>query len=152
MEPSWEFKATVFELDNLDFTFFGGTENRAPIEREHTAYNYFVKTAIEAALRYSSLISEATDIEIIIDEKTRTANDNFSHYLERTFKRNYPDANIIIRDCPSEDERLIQACDIMSGARNTILVKMAGLTKQTAAVRVWLPRCKSYLFPLKPKK
>ncbi len=149
-EQSWEYKATRFKAEEIDFRFLGGKSREARAVRgEHYAYNVFVKHGVKAALRFSHLGEGAEQLEVIIDEKKRTKEDNFLEYLRRSLAETYPGVEVSVRDCPSEQERLVQVCDIISGAHNTLLVKAAGPKKLAIAKRVWLGRCQQFHYHLK---
>jgi len=149
-EDGWEYKATRFKAERIDFRFFGAEHPKSkPVEREHYVYNFFVKEGIAAALRYSHICEAADELEIIVDEKARTREDNFLEYIRRTFAEQKPGLKVIVRDCPSETERLVQVCDIISGTHNTLLVRAAGATKITAAERIWGHRCQQYEYKLR---
>jgi len=149
-EEEWEYKATRFKAKEIDFRFFGGRAIASkPVKGEHYAYNFFVKEGIMAALRYSRLARDAGEIEIIVDEKARTKEDNFLEYIRRTVAEKFPGVEVSVRDCPSEEERLVQVCDIISGAHNTRLVQRAGASKCAVAERVWKKRCQEYDYRLR---
>lgn len=151
-EAGWEFKATRFRADHIDFRFFGGeTREQRPVRREHHAYNFFVKSGIAAALRHSHIARDADEIEIVVDEKARTKEDNFLRYLRWSFSETAPGVRFWTRDCASEHERLIQVADILSGAHNTMLVQASGGTKLRVAGEVWLGRCQHWEYPLKKR-
>ncbi|MGA9019109.1 MAG: DUF3800 domain-containing protein [Candidatus Cybelea sp.] len=146
----WEYKATRFKASEIDFRFFGGESREArAVNGEHYAYNVFVKHGVKAALRFSPIMDDVEELEIIIDEKHRTKEDNFQEYLRRSLAEMYPGVDVVVRDCPSHEERLVQVCDIISGAHNTLLVRAAREAKIAAAQRVWLGRCQQFHCRLK---
>jgi len=143
-EEDWGFKATRFKAENIDYRFFGGPSKESLPLREHYAYNFFVKDGIKAAIRHSHIAENADEIELIIDEKARTKEDNFLKYVRRAVAEMCPGVSITVRDCPSETERLVQVCDIITGAHNTLLVQGAGTKKIATAQKLWLGRCQQY--------
>jgi hypothetical protein len=147
---NWEYKATRFKAEEIDFRFLGGkTREARAVKGEHYAYNVFVKHGLRAVLSTSDIIKGCTELEIVIDEKVRTKEDNFLEYLRRTLAEDHPGLKVLVRDCPSGEERLIQVCDILSGAHNTLLIRAAGPAKVAAAERVWLARCEEFHCHLK---
>lgn len=151
-EHGWEYKATRFAAEKIDFRHFGGDQEFLhDAHRMHYVYNRFVREGIQSALRYSAIdIPTGGGVDIVVDEKARTREDNFITYLEDFFAEKYPRANVTVRDPASETERLIQVCDIISGAHNSLLVRACGPKKLAVADHVWMGRCKQWEFPMRP--
>lgn len=147
-EAGWEYKATRFAAEQIDFRHHGCAE-KFDAQRVHHIYNNFVRKGVDAALEVSEIV-EGSEIEIILDEKKRTREDDFAKYLKEHYEKQYPGVSVIVRDAPSESERMLQLCDIVSGAHNSLIVRACGQNKLTAAEEIWLARCQEWEFPLTP--
>ncbi|MEA2663813.1 MAG: hypothetical protein QOI11_757 [Candidatus Eremiobacteraeota bacterium] len=143
----WEFRAARLEAGAVDMRSFGG--------RPHLAYNRFVRSAIDDALRCSQ-IAVHRGLDVTIDAKQRLHDDDFlrdlhAWYDDTTAPDGTPRTGLVsVREVASEEHDLVQVCDLLSGAHHTMLTaEHCGNRKAALAPDVWLPsHCRAWEFDL----
>lgn len=145
--PDWEYKDTCVPVKGFDLSYYGG--------REDLAYNRMVRHGIDAALRFPK-ITIHRELDITIDAKQRLGVDNCLQYIrERYAEMELEERDgeafvtwrpVAVRELDSKLDDLIQVCDLISGARNSVLAKACGPRKLALAPQMWIPdRCREFM-------
>jgi len=148
--PGWEYKATCIPVEGFDLGYYGG--------RTDLAYNRLVRYGIDAALRFPK-ITVHDKLDITIDRKDRLEADNCIEYLRERYsdlrlsesggKQFVTAREAEVREIDSKEHDLVQVCDLLSGAKHSILAGNCGERKATLAPKVWLPsHCRHWISSL----
>jgi hypothetical protein len=138
----WEYKATCISAREFNLDYYDG--------REDLAYNRMVRHGIDAAMRFPKIdIHDALDITI--DTKQRLQVDNCISYLREHYEGpfiNDDDGNlnyrpVEVREIDSKAHDLVQVCDLISGAKHSLLAGICGARKAALAKAFWASaRCR----------